>query len=270
MTILPGMRRRLSRRSLLGAMGWAAFAGPARAMVRPPAPAPEARRLKLINAHTNETFDGPYRGADGLIAGAAVELSEFLRDHHSGAVIAMDMGVIDFLWDVLNAVGAGGATILSAYRTPETNAMLARTTFGVAEHSQHMYGRAIDFTIGAALPEAMEAARAMTRGGVGWYPQSRFIHVDTGPVRNWDLGKHDLQDLLLDPAETHETRLRSAALNRQTPPGPAAGDDALAPSQYAPQRPDQRLGDNPIKPSQYSSPGARDTLLRPSQYSGGS
>jgi len=274
MTILPGMRlsgmrRRLSRRSLLGAMGWAAFAGPAQAVARPPAPPPEMRRLKLVNAHTNETFNGPYRSADGLIAGAAVELSEFLRDHHSGAVTAMDMGVIDFLWDVLNAVGAGGATILSAYRTAETNAMLARTTFGVAEHSQHIYGRAIDFTIDAALPDAMAAARAMTRGGVGWYPQSRFIHVDTGPVRNWDLGKHDLQDLLLDPAETHETRLRSTALNRQTP-GRAGGDDALASSQYAPQRPDQRLGDNPIKPSQYSSPGARDELLRPSQYSGGS
>jgi uncharacterized protein YcbK (DUF882 family) len=265
MTILPGLRRRLSRRTLLGAVGWAALAGPARAVVRPPAPAPGARRLKLVNAHTNETFDGPYRSADGPIAGAAAELSEFLRDHHSGAVIAMDMSVIDFLWDVLNAVGAGSATILSAYRSIETNATLARTTFGVAEHSQHMCGRAIDFTIGAALPEALAAARAMTRGGVGWYPQSHFIHVDTGPVRNWNLGGRDLQDLLLDPAETHEPPLRSAVLKRPAT-GRTGSDDAILPSQYAP----QPARDNPIGPSQYSSSGVKEELLRPSQYSGGS
>ena len=109
----------------------------------------------------------------------------------------MDVGVIDFLADVLDAVGATRATILSAYRTPETNAMLARTTFGVAENSQHIYGRALDLRLDARLVDAMNAARGMQRGGVGWYPHSGFIHIDTGPVRNWTLDQTGLEDLLL-------------------------------------------------------------------------
>ena len=79
------------------------------------------------------------------------------------------------------AVGATKATILSAYRTAETNAMLARTTFGVAEHSQHVVGRALDLRLESRLCDAMTKARAMQRGGVGWYPHSGFIHIDTGP-----------------------------------------------------------------------------------------
>jgi hypothetical protein len=68
-----------------------------------------------------------------------------------------------------------------------TNAMLARTTFGVAENSQHLYGRALDVRFATNLPDAVAVARAMRRGGVGWYPRSGFIHLNTGPVRNWDL-----------------------------------------------------------------------------------
>ena len=109
----------------------------------------------------------------------------------------MDVGVIDFLADVLDAVGEASATILSAYRTAETNAMLARTTFGVAEHSQHILGRALDLRLGSKLSVAMNAARAMQRGGVGWYPHSGFLHIDTGPVRNWTLDETGLDGLLV-------------------------------------------------------------------------
>ena len=168
-------------------------ARPAAAVIRPPAP----RRLHLANPHTGETFDGSYRDDRGPIPRAMSELSTFLRDFHCGATIAMDVGVLDFLADVLDAAGASQAQILSAYRTAETNAMLARTTFGVAEHSQHILGRALDFHIDARLEDAMEAARRMQRGGVGWYPHSGFIHIDSGPVRNWDLNEGGLRDLLL-------------------------------------------------------------------------
>jgi hypothetical protein len=85
------------------------------------------------------------------------------------------------------AVGQSRATVLSAYRTPETNAKLARTRFGVAERSQHMYGRALDVTFDRDLTEAEYAARGMRRGGVGWYPRSHFIHLDTGPLRYWEM-----------------------------------------------------------------------------------
>jgi uncharacterized protein YcbK (DUF882 family) len=166
-----------------------------------PAPPPlTLRRLRLHNAHTGETFAGAYRNDDGPIPLAFDELAVFLRDFHSGATTPIDVGVIDFLAMVMDAVGAAEATILSAYRTHETNEMLARTTFGVAENSQHLYGRALDIHLPSRLAEAMNAARAMRRGGVGWYPQSNFIHLDSGPVRNWTLDQHGLGDLLFDGA----------------------------------------------------------------------
>jgi uncharacterized protein YcbK (DUF882 family) len=184
----------MDRRLLLSmAASWAIWPRVAHAVPRPPAP----RRLRLVNAHTGETFDGTYRDDKGPIARVVRELCVFLRDFHCGAETEMDVGVIDFLADILDAVGETKATILSAYRTPETNAVLARTTFGVAENSQHIYGRAIDLCLGSKLSEAMEAARAMRRGGVGWYPHSGFIHIDTGPVRNWTLDESGLGNLLL-------------------------------------------------------------------------
>ena len=76
--------------------------------------------------------------------------------------------------------------------------MLARTMLGVAERSQHLYGRALDIYLPARLEDAMLAARAMQRGGVGWYPNSHFIHLDSGPVRNWSLGEKGLGRVLLD------------------------------------------------------------------------
>lgn len=172
------------------AAGMLASPWPARA-----GPAP-LRRLKLLNVHTGETFDGPYRDDLGPIAVAMEELSHFLRDHHSGEQIAIDVAVLDFLAAVMDAVGAGRATILSAYRTRATNAMLAKTTFGVADNSQHIYGRALDIRLDTRIEDAMQTARAMRRGGVGWYPHSGFIHLDSGPVRNWTLDGTGFDHLL--------------------------------------------------------------------------
>jgi uncharacterized protein YcbK (DUF882 family) len=167
----------------------------ARALPRPSQP----RQIRLKNAHTGESFSGTYRDADGKpIAAAMDDLSLFLRDHYTGAVTPMDAAVVDFLGEVMAAVGEDEATILSAYRTPETNAMLARTMFGVAENSQHLYGRALDvFLANKRLEAAMTTARDMKRGGVGWYPRSNFIHLDTGPVRNWNMDEGGLDNLLL-------------------------------------------------------------------------
>lgn len=130
-------RARLRRRDLLLAAGIALVGGGA-------APAQTAlpRRLRLRNEHTGETFDGAYRDATGPIPAAAADLAIFLRDHRAHRVGPLDIGVVDFLAEVLAAVGVERATILSAYRTPETNARLAATNFGVAEHSEHIYGRA--------------------------------------------------------------------------------------------------------------------------------
>jgi uncharacterized protein YcbK (DUF882 family) len=154
-------------------------------------------RLRLIDAHTGATFDGTYRDANGPIARVMDELCVFLRDQHSGRMTNIDIGVIDFLANVMAATGQTSAVVLSAFRTQETNAMLARTAFGVAENSQHLYGRALDVRFATRLPDAVAVARAMRRGGVGWYPHSGFVHFDTGPVRNWDLDEQGLQDLLI-------------------------------------------------------------------------
>ena len=187
---MRGMDRRLF---LALAGGLLTRPGPAYAA---PAP-PPLRRLSLVNPHTGESFSGPYRDAQGPIAAAMAELSFFLRDFHSGRRIAIDVAAVDFLAAVMDAVGATRATVLSAYRTVETNRMLARTTFGVADNSQHLYGRALDIRFDTRLEEAMAAARAMRRGGVGWYPRSGFMHLDSGPVRNWTLEGQGLDQLLV-------------------------------------------------------------------------
>ncbi len=171
-----------------------------------PLPPPQPHRLNLANPHTGETFSGIYRDDNGPIPRVMEELSLFLRDFHSGERIAIDVGVVDFLMGVMQAVGQTQATILSAYRTPQTNALLARTHFGVAENSQHLYGRALDVHFGDKLADAMKAARAMQRGGVGWYPHSGFMHIDTGPVRNWDLDHPKLVTLLVGNRRMHFNR----------------------------------------------------------------
>ena len=108
----------------------------------------------------------------------------------------LDVGTLDFLADVMDGVGVGNASVLSAYRTPETNARLRATMFGVAEKSQHLYGRAIDVTFDRKLLDAETIARRMARGGVGWYPRSHFVHLDTGPTRSWEMDGGGLDRVL--------------------------------------------------------------------------
>jgi uncharacterized protein YcbK (DUF882 family) len=154
-------------------------------------------RVRLVDAHTGAVFDGVYRNPKGPIALAMDQLGLFLRDRRTGGVTNIDAGVIDFVAAVTAAIGQPSANILSAYRSLQTNAMLEHTMFGVADNSQHLYGRALDVSFSTGLDDAMQAARAMKRGGVGWYPKSEFIHLDVGPVRNWDLGVEGLKDELL-------------------------------------------------------------------------
>src|SRR5260221_9474899 len=185
------MRRSMRRRDLLRAAGIFVIGGFAEA-----APLSAPRRLKLKNVNPGETFEGTYRDEAGPIPEAMADLVALLRDHHVNKIGPLDIATLDFLADVMTATGQGSALILSAYRTPETNAKLARTRFGVAERSQHMYGRALDVSFDRRLADARNAARLMRRGGVGWYPASHFIHIDTGPMGNWELDGSGLDALL--------------------------------------------------------------------------
>lgn len=145
------------------------------------------RRLRLRHAHTGETFEGLYRDEIGPIPEAMVDLAIFLRDHHDNLSGPVFIETLDFLADLIETTGHAQATILSAYRTKRTNAMLAARIFGVAEKSQHLAGRALDITLDSKLQSAASVARRMSRGGVGWYPSNHFIHLDSGPIRNWTI-----------------------------------------------------------------------------------
>ena len=185
----------MDRRLFLSVIaGTAALPNMLRALPLPP---PQPHRLNLANPHTGETFSGIYRDDNGPIPRVMDDLSVFLRDFHSGEKIGIDVALLDFLSGIMQAVDQQSATILSAYRTPETNAKLSKTGFGVAENSQHIYGRALDVHFGDKLEHAMKTARSMQRGGVGWYPHSSFMHIDSGPVRNWDLDHPKLVTLLV-------------------------------------------------------------------------
>jgi uncharacterized protein YcbK (DUF882 family) len=182
----------LRRRDLLLATGLLLLV-PRVASALPSAP----RRLFLANANTGETFSGPYRDKDGPIPAAMTDLAHFLRDHHANKIGPVSVAALDFLAEVMDAVGETRATVLSAYRTPETNRMLATRYFGVAEKSQHLLGNALDVTFDGKIGKAEQTALAMKRGGVGWYPHSHFIHLDSGPVRHWELDWIGLDGVLV-------------------------------------------------------------------------
>jgi uncharacterized protein YcbK (DUF882 family) len=183
----------LKRRDFLLATGLTlVFGSSANARILSDAPFPFPahsipRRLSLTNIHTGETYDGPYRDAIGPIPSAMVDLALFLRDHRENVSGPVFVETLDFLADVIENAGVARATVLSAYRTKKTNEMLASRIFGVAEKSKHLEGRAIDITLDKNLSPAAKIARKMARGGVGWYPDNHFIHLDSGPIRNWTI-----------------------------------------------------------------------------------
>jgi uncharacterized protein YcbK (DUF882 family) len=174
------------RRLLTGAAALvgAAAARPAMALVPPPR---RPRSLKLLNANTGERMEALYFDGEGYDATALDELDFFMRDWRTGEVMRMDVGLYDLLHDIAYEVGHRGYLhIVSAYRTQRTNRMLRSRTSGVARNSFHTQGLAIDFwAYGVSLRDLNWAARRQQRGGVGYYPNSGFIHVDTGPVRYW-------------------------------------------------------------------------------------
>jgi uncharacterized protein YcbK (DUF882 family) len=153
----------------------------------PTTPAAEYR-LRMYHTHTQERIDIVYRNGDTYIPSAIDRLDHFLRDHRTGNVIELDRRVFDLLHDLTVAVGRPNAeiNIVCGYRTPWSNGFLRRTTNGVASHSLHMAGEAVDIRIpGVPTAELRNVALSLHRGGVGFYPESAFVHVDVGRVRHW-------------------------------------------------------------------------------------
>jgi uncharacterized protein YcbK (DUF882 family) len=160
-----------------------------------PASAPMAEgkpyQLRMLNLHTGESLDIVYRIGNVYIPEALDKLNYFLRDHYTQDVSQYDPKEFDVLHAMMSRLGRlnnGVIDIVCGYRTPETNAALRRNApwTGVAEHSQHMEGHAIDIRVpGVSTSELRNAALSLHAGGVGYYPVSQFVHVDVGPVREW-------------------------------------------------------------------------------------
>jgi uncharacterized protein YcbK (DUF882 family) len=146
------------------------------------------RQLRLYNTHTGERIDVVYRRGDAYVASAVRKLEHYLRDHRTGDVHAFDPRLFDVLSDLALAAGKpdGEFQIISGYRSPKTNEMLRGRTTGVAKKSLHMQAQAIDVRLsGVDTSKLRDVALGLKRGGVGYYPDADFIHVDVGRVRRW-------------------------------------------------------------------------------------
>ncbi len=145
------------------------------------------RTLSLFNVNTNESLTVTYWSGGAYHRDALNQLNHFLRDSKTGEQTEMDPLVFDVLWHTARIVGYDGSIeVLSAYRSPESNAWLASVSRGVARDSQHMNGNAMDIRFpGVSVFQIRQAAYSLNMGGVGFYPRSGFVHLDTGPVRYW-------------------------------------------------------------------------------------
>jgi uncharacterized protein YcbK (DUF882 family) len=157
----------------------------------------ETRTLSFHHTHSNEDFTITFK-RDGRYDEAALkQLNHYLRDWRTQDETVMDRHLFDILWEVYRDVdGKQPIQIISSYRSPATNSMLRRRSAhtGVARHSQHMLGHAMDFYIpGVPLEQIRYAGLRLQRGGVGFYPTSGspFVHLDTGNIRHWPRMTHD-------------------------------------------------------------------------------
>lgn len=173
-----------ARRRLLGALGWAALS-----LALPLSPAAWAaapRALSLYHTHTGERFDGVYFHDGEYLPDALAELGNVLRDFRTGDVCAFDVRLFDTLYALNLACGGGAYEVISAFRSERTNWMLRQQSRRVAKDSLHLSGRAMDVRLrGRDTRMLRDAALTLRQGGVGYYASSNFVHLDTGPVRNW-------------------------------------------------------------------------------------
>jgi uncharacterized protein YcbK (DUF882 family) len=183
------MRSKLGRRGLLFGAGAALASATAPAVSRAQSLSAVGvvRRAALYNLHTGDSFDEVFYANGAYVPDALTEAMRVLRDWRNGEEHAMDPRLFDTLHAISVRLEANRPfQVISGYRSPSTNAMLHAHSSGVAEHSQHMLGKAIDLRIeGVALRNLRNAALDVSAGGVGYYPVSDFVHVDVARVRQW-------------------------------------------------------------------------------------
>jgi uncharacterized protein YcbK (DUF882 family) len=167
---------------LLAGTAASAAAGAAR-----PAEGPGSRRIALINLHTPESLDIEFCRGGEYRPDALAAVQALLRDYRTGEQHPIDPALLDYLYDVAKAARVDPVfRVISGYRSPRTNQMLHERSSGVASKSLHMEGRAIDVRLaGVDCADLAEISLGMQKGGVGYYRQSDFVHLDTGRFRTW-------------------------------------------------------------------------------------
>jgi uncharacterized protein YcbK (DUF882 family) len=147
-----------------------------------------AKRLSLLNLHTSEKLELEFFRRGAYVPESLAAIQSLLRDYRNGEQHVIDPKLMDYLFDVAGALGVDPVfSVISGYRSPQTNEQLRERSNGVARHSLHLEGRAIDVRLaGVNCADLADHARAMSRGGVGYYQQSDFVHLDTGTYRSWN------------------------------------------------------------------------------------
>lgn len=148
---------------------------------------PGYKTLSFEHTHTGEKLKLTYFERGNYIKDALQEINYLLRDFRTDDIHPIDTALLDQLFDLNQTLGLNKPFhIISGYRSPFTNAQLRKYSHGVAEHSYHLQGRAIDIRIeGVSSKTVRNAALSMAQGGVGYYPRNNFVHLDTGEFRIW-------------------------------------------------------------------------------------
>ena len=167
----------------------------------------DTRTIYLHHAHTNESIAATYLVNGQYDSAVLKQLNWFLRDWRRDEPTNMDPRLFDVVWEAYRGAGAANQEInvVSAYRSPETNAMLRSRSRAVAKYSQHMLGKAMDTTMpGMPMAHIREVGMRMQRGGVGYYPTAGtpFVHLDVGNVRHWPRMSYDQLAALFPDGKT--------------------------------------------------------------------
>jgi uncharacterized protein YcbK (DUF882 family) len=152
-----------------------------------PIHSPGYKTLSFEHTHTGEKLKLTYFERGKYIKDALQKINYLLRDFRTDDIHPIDTALLDQLFDLKQTLGVNKPFhIVSGYRSPFTNAQLRKHSHGVAEHSFHMQGRAIDIRVeGVSSKKIRNAALNMAQGGVGYYPRNNFVHLDSGRFRTW-------------------------------------------------------------------------------------
>ncbi len=182
------MSRSLSRRGFMAASSGAGVALTSSSQAFGVSyPSMAARELHFYNLHTSETLSAVYWIDGAYVPEGLARISYHLRDFRTGGIKPIDPTLLNIVYELTSNIDVTGPiNVISGYRTPATNAMLAARSSKVAPNSFHMRGQAIDIRLpGFATVGMRDIALSLSKGGVGYYPESDFIHLDTGPIRAW-------------------------------------------------------------------------------------